>query len=259
MASVLSWHAVPATEQPLFVVGSQFSVHKVTPGIWPLEPSLRLIRHKPPGAVQSVSAAQYFMHVEIVPPVLTHKLPGTHSLPMHDAPSETVPLGTHNRVPATVPSIVHISPPAQPHCGFTSLQGVSMHGPLLDADEADDAEEAEFDAPPIPFEDEPAPPAPPTPEDDFDDEELGPVQPESPPSPPPPEPNGVPFAHAATAKMPSDVSAISTSHRFFIVLPRACRRIPRKIEYENLTPACGEFQFQSSDFVNTTRCRSRPA
>jgi len=213
---------MPETEQPTLVVGSQLSEHKVTPGICPLEPSLSFVAHNPPGATQSESIAQNFLHADFTPPVLTHKPPPAHSAPVHSLPIGTLPAATHTRVPSGEPSMMHISPPGQPHCGGTSLHGVSMHTPLLEADDAEDADDADelVDAPPAPPADELAPPAPPMPEDELDEDELGPVQPSSPPSPPLPEPNGlVPTAHAATAKMPSAVTVISTSQRAFIVLP----------------------------------------
>lgn len=131
-----------------------------------------------------------------------------------------------------MPSIVHISPPPHPHCGATSLQGLSLHTPLLElADEAEDDDAADEDddaaAPPIPFEDEP--PAPPVPPPLLDDEldvdvEL-PVQLSSPPAPPVPPLNELPpVAQAATAMSPIDVATISTSQRIFIVLPRRRRQ-----------------------------------
>ena len=67
------------------------------------------------------------------------------------------------------------------------------------------------------------PPAPPMFEDELEDEldELGPDQPLSPPSPPLPGPFGaLPVAQAAAAKIPNNVTVISTS-RAFIVLPHA--------------------------------------
>lgn len=99
MDSCANPQAVPETGQPVFVEGSQFSVHSVTPGICPLEPSFNVMRHKPPGAVQFESVEQYFMHVEIVSVVLTHKLPGTHSLPVQDPPIGVLPAATQTRVP----------------------------------------------------------------------------------------------------------------------------------------------------------------
>jgi hypothetical protein len=149
------------------------------------------------------------------------------------------------------------------------LQGTSAHIPLLDAEDADEAEVVEdVDAPPTPLEDEPAPPAPPAPplpeEELDDDDELGPVQ-SPPPSPPSPEPIcELPVAHAAAAKIPNDVTAISTSHRVFIVLPRARDdESPERPSTKTLRVHAVKFNFsrafQSSDFVNTMRCRLRPA
>jgi len=133
----------------------------------------------------------------------------------------TVPAVPHLRAPA--PSIVHASPAAHPHCGASSLHGISWHPLELDAEDADDADDAD-DAEDVEDIDPPAPPAPPFPEDELEaelDDELELFQP-SPPSPPLPVPTcELPTAQAARAKIPSDVTATSKSHRAFIVLPRA--------------------------------------
>ena len=64
----------------MFISGSQFSEHNVTPGTCPLEPSLSLVAHKPPGAVQVVSVAQNSIHIATFVAVLTHIEPGAQSL-----------------------------------------------------------------------------------------------------------------------------------------------------------------------------------
>src|SRR2546422_804379 len=54
--------------------------------------------------------------------------PATHEYrPTHDSPSCVAPGAWHWRFP--VPSIAHILPASQPHCGDTSLHGA--WGPLL--------------------------------------------------------------------------------------------------------------------------------
>ncbi|HMY14800.1 MAG TPA: hypothetical protein PKA58_00660 [Polyangium sp.] len=148
-----------------------------------------------------------------------------------------------------MPSMVHISPPEHPHCGATSLQGLSLHTPLLElADEAEDDDAAVEDddaaAPPIPFEDEPPAPPVPLPLLEVDVDVEPPVQSSSPPAPPVPPVNEVPpVAQAATAMSPIDVATISTSHRIFIVLPRRQRQTKERSGGKTLCAAPPKIQF----------------
>lgn len=120
----------PATMQLVVLVGSQLREHMVTPGITMLLPSRSWIRHLPPSPLQSLLVSQKFEQEPWVAP--RQMFPGEQSSPGPQAWLRgSVPAVTQTRVP--VLSTVHMSVVEQPHCGESSLQGLSSHGvPLLD-------------------------------------------------------------------------------------------------------------------------------
>jgi len=155
--------------QPVFVEGSQFSVQSVTPGIAVPLLSFNVRTQRPPGAVHCESAVQNSPQVLVDVEVARQMPPGAQSLVVQSPPMGVVPAETQRWAP--VPSIVHASPAAQPHCGDASLQGDSGHEPpapvlaevVTAVDEEADDEEVTLVLPPGPTEVEDAPPPPPVP------------------------------------------------------------------------------------------------
>jgi hypothetical protein len=108
-------------------------------------PSLIVSAQIPAVAAQSASELQKSTHEPAEPP--RQMRPGAHCPPPHGWPAPSVPAIWHVRVvdPATK---VQASPAGQPHCGATSLHGVSEHVPpeLLEDEDVVLVEELELAA-----------------------------------------------------------------------------------------------------------------
>lgn len=131
---------MPATGHPVLVIGLQFSLHMATPAIEPPIPSFSVRTQSPPGAVHSASESQYFAQVLTVFEVWMQIAPAAQSMaPVQTAPTAATPAVAHTR-PLAGFLIVHAFPAGQPHCGSTSLQGISEQGPAPPAPELDELE-----------------------------------------------------------------------------------------------------------------------
>jgi hypothetical protein len=116
------------TLQPELVIGLHAVLQSATPGIVLPLPSPRPRAQMVPPE-QSPSTSQKVPHESPVGVIWRQMSPGWQPVVEHSWPSVPVPAMTQLRAP--VASIVHSSPPGQPHSGATSSHGEPVQPPVV--------------------------------------------------------------------------------------------------------------------------------